>query len=193
MRTLVATFAAIVILLPTISMAQQCGLLRQADELELTDQQIEQLQANAFAEHKEMIQYRADLSIAKLELRELMKAEQLNKTKIMKKNDKVYTIKAKMAKNKLEGKIDRLNMLTSEQRGKHRKNMMHHGYKKGHGKYPDMRGRSGYREYQGNRKPGNMKQEKCFKQNFGNIDNQNMIFTDNELEYDNDFVEFEEF
>jgi Spy/CpxP family protein refolding chaperone len=135
MKTVIATLAAIMFLLPAVSMAQQCEILRQADKLDLTDQQIEQLQASALAQHKEMIQLRADLQTAKLELRELMTNDSIDKGQVMKKSDEISGIKAEMAKKRLDGKINRLNMLTDTQRAKLRKDMMmrgpHHGRRDG--------------------------------------------------------------
>ena len=65
MKTLIAILAAVIIAIPAVSQAQQCQLLRMADKLELTDQQIEQLQANSLAQQKDMIQLRAKLQTAK--------------------------------------------------------------------------------------------------------------------------------
>jgi Spy/CpxP family protein refolding chaperone len=124
MRTFVATLAAIIILIPTLSIAQDCRLLQRADDLELTDQQVEQLQAAAMAQHKEMIQMRADLQKAKLEMKELMMAEKTDRAKVLKKSDEISALKAKMAKKRLGGRLDRLNLLTDDQRTKLRKDMM---------------------------------------------------------------------
>ena len=124
MRTFLATLAAVIILIPAISMAQDCRLLQQANDLELTDQQVEQLQAAAMAQHKAMIQMRADLQKANLEMRELMMAEKVDRARVLKKSDEISSLKAKMAKNRLEGRLDRLNLLTNDQRAKLRKDMM---------------------------------------------------------------------
>lgn len=127
MRTYVVTLVAILMLLPAISMAQHCDLLRQAKDLELTDQQVEQIKANMLAEQKAMVQYRADLEVAEIEFRELMSADKLDKSKILSKSDEVSNLRAKMEKKRLESRIDRMNVLTDEQRGKLRKERMFFG------------------------------------------------------------------
>jgi Spy/CpxP family protein refolding chaperone len=138
MKTLIAALAAFVILIPAVSIAQQCRLLQQAEELDLTDQQIEQLQAASLANQKEMIQPRADLQKAKLELREIMQAKQINKNKALAAQKKISDIKGQMAQKRLTAKIDRLNILNDQQRAKVRKDMMlrgsrHHG--RGHARH----------------------------------------------------------
>ena len=129
MRTLIATLTALVLLIPAASMAQNCYLLRQADDLELTDQQIEQIRQNSLAERKEMIQLRADLQTAKLEMRELMIADKLDKARVLKKNDEISDLKAKMAKKRLEARLNRLSILTDEQRANYRQNNMQRPFK----------------------------------------------------------------
>ncbi len=186
MRTFLATLAAIVIILPAVSSAQHCQLLRYADDLELTDQQIEQLTANTMAQHKKMIQHRADMAKAKLELHELMMAENLDKSKIMNKAEEISKIKAQMEQMRIEGRVDRLNILTDDQRAELRKDLMlkgpRHG-KRGHG----MRGHDGWRgDYDGER------QFKRLKGRFGEIDEEEYFFY-GDFEDEFDLAEIDEY
>ncbi len=133
MKTIMAVLVVLFMFVPVISQAQQCRLLQKADELQLTDDQIEKIRANSFSQQKEMIQLKADLQRAKVEQKELMLANKIDKKAVLKKAEAISAIEAQMAQNKLAGRIDRLNMLTDKQRAKVRRNMMHHG---GKGKGP---------------------------------------------------------
>ena len=129
MRNVILALAAVLILLPAVTQAQRCPIMGMADELKLTDQQIEQLQANAMANHKEMIQVKADLEKAKLELKEIMMAKQIDKKAALKKQEAISTIKASMAQKRLANRIDRMSLLTDDQRASMRKGMMRRGHK----------------------------------------------------------------
>lgn len=179
MRTAVAILAAILILIPAVSMAQQCRLLQRADELELTDQQIEQLQAAAMANHKEMIQVRADLEKADLELKEIMQAKQIDKKKALAKQKQISAIKDQMAQKRLSSKIERLNLLTDEQRAKVRKDMMLRGQGRQSRGSHFMRDRSP--GMKGNRI------EKRIERRFGDTDNERIIIVEEDVEIDDDF------
>jgi Spy/CpxP family protein refolding chaperone len=163
MRNVILVLAAALILMPVVTQAQQCPIMGMADELKLTDQQIEQLQANAMANHKEMIQTKADLEKAKLELREIMMAKQIDKKAALKKQEAISAIKATMAQKRLANRIDRMNLLTDDQRAAMRKTMMRSGHKgrgmgfgpgdgpcdmrRGMGRYDKM-GMGKYRQFQ---------------------------------------------
>jgi len=141
MKSLIALFAVMFMIVPVVAQAQQCRILEMADELKLTDKQIEQLRANMFANQKEMIQLKADLKKAKLEQREIMMAEEIDKKAALKKVEAISAIKASMAKKQMSARIDQLNILDAKQRAKIRRNMMLYGGKgkgRGHGMGPGM-------------------------------------------------------
>ncbi len=143
MKTIMAVLVVMFMFVPVVSQAQQCRLLQKADELQLTDDQIEKIRANSFSHQREMIQLKADLQRAKLEQRELMLANKIDKKGVLKKAEAISAIKAQMAQKKLAGRIDRLNMLTDKQRAKVRRNMMLRGGKDkgpGHGMGQGMGG-----------------------------------------------------
>ena len=89
-----------------------------SDDLKLSEAQQKQMQASIIAEKKELIQMKADLAKAKLELKEIMMADNIDKAAALKKVDQITAAKAAIAKKKLSGKIDRMNILTPEQRQK---------------------------------------------------------------------------
>jgi len=105
-----------------VSAAAQCRILDLADEIGLTEQQREQLEKSLTAEKRERIQLKADLEKAKLDLREIMRADKIDKAAALKKSDQISAIKAEMARKRLAGTIDRLEMLNAEQRAKLNKN-----------------------------------------------------------------------
>ncbi|MCP4582352.1 MAG: periplasmic heavy metal sensor [candidate division Zixibacteria bacterium] len=140
MKTLITTLAIIVLLAPAYALAQHGHFMGMADELELTDQQLEQMQMEKLAHQKEMIQVKADLEKAKLELKEIMIAKQIDKNAALKKRETISAIKAKIAKKRLAAKIDHLKSLTDEQRAKMRKKMMRRGHR-GAGRGHDRMGK----------------------------------------------------
>lgn len=181
MKTLVAALAAMVILLPSMAISQECRLLQRADELKLTEQQIEQLQAAALANKKEMIQPRADLEKAKLELNEMMMAKNIDRKKALDKQKQISAIKGQIAEKRLAAKIDRLNILNDEQRARVRKDMMLRG--------PRHHGRDrGFRMRDCCPGPG-MKGdriEKRIMRRFGDVGDEKIIIMDEDIEIDED-------
>lgn len=87
-----------------------------SEELKLTDSQEKQMKASFLAEQKDMVQLKADLAKAKIEMREIMMADNVDKNAALKKSDQVSAAKAAIAKRKLNGKLERLSILTPEQR-----------------------------------------------------------------------------
>lgn len=129
MRYLITALVLAFLLVPAVSQAQMCKLLAMSDELELTDEQIQQIQDNTFALKKDLIQKRADLEKAKLELKQIMLVKQIDKKAALKKTDEISALKAELAKKKLSARIDRLNILNAEQRAKVRKMKMLKGHR----------------------------------------------------------------
>jgi len=135
MKSLIAVLAVMFMVIPVVAQAQQCRILEMADELKLTDEQIEQLRANMLANQMEMVQLKADLERAKLEQREIMMAEDIDKKAALKKVEAISAIKAKMAQKRMSARISQLNALDEKQRAKIRRNMMLYGSKgKGRGR-----------------------------------------------------------
>lgn len=114
----IITILAVVLIAGAVTAAAQCKILAMADELGLTDQQKKQIEQSLISEKRDLIQLKADLAKAKLDLQEVMMADKIDKAAAMKKSDQISAIKAEIAKKKLAGRIDRLNLLNAEQRGK---------------------------------------------------------------------------
>lgn len=134
MKSFFALLVSIILLAPVVSQAQPHHLLGMADELDLTDQQIEQLSTSMITFRKEMIRIRADLKKVELELKEIMLQKQIDKKTALKKHDELSVIKAQIMKKRLSERIDKLNILDDKQRAKVRKMMMlkGHGMRRGH-------------------------------------------------------------
>jgi Spy/CpxP family protein refolding chaperone len=113
--------------------AQMPCKMDMADELKLTDAQQKQMQTSIMTEQKEMIQLRADLAKAKLEMKEIMMADNVDKAAALKKVDQIAAVKTTIAKKRLAAHIDRMNILTPEQRQKCPRMPMMMG--KGHGRH----------------------------------------------------------
>jgi hypothetical protein len=91
-------------------------MMGMADELKLTDAQKKQMQASMIAEQKDLVQLRAEVAKAKIEMKEIMMSDNIDKAAALKKIDQIASAKAAIAKRSLSGKIDRMNILTPEQR-----------------------------------------------------------------------------
>ena len=115
-------FAAITALL-TISAAygQPMGMKGMADELKLSDQQIQQLEKLHLQLEKNLISLQADLKVAKLDLREIMMQTNIDEEAALDKLDQVSSIKANIAKMKLQQKFGASKILTADQRAQFRK------------------------------------------------------------------------
>ena len=142
MRNIIVAILVIMFVGVAATQAQRCRILAMADDLGLSEQQQKQLQADLLAEKKDMIQLKADLAKAKLEMQEIMMAENIDRTAATNKQEQISKIKAGIAKRKLTSKIDRLNMLNKDQRAKLHKMGM--GFGRGEG-----RGHEGCRMKQG--------------------------------------------
>jgi Spy/CpxP family protein refolding chaperone len=135
MRYFVALLAILITIGAVGVQAQMpCKMMNMGDELKLTDAQQKQMQTSIVAEKKEMIQLRADLAKAKLELQEIMMADNVDKAAALKKDEQVSAVKATIAKKRLAAQIDRMSILTSEQRQKCPRMPMMMGEGRGRGK-----------------------------------------------------------
>ena len=124
MKKIGVILALVMLGVPAIALAQSCPLLGMAEDLKLTDQQMEQIRSNMAAQKLDMIQFKASKEKARLELQELMLADKIDRKAILAKQDELSNIKAEMAKKRLSGRLDRLNFLNADQRAQVRKSMM---------------------------------------------------------------------
>lgn len=107
------------------------GFAEKADELGLTDEQIENIREIQYNFKKTEIGLRADLKTSRLELRHLMMQENPNQKEISKLVDRVAEAQKKVLKHNVDRKIALKEILTQEQfekfmkkRGKRGKEMM---------------------------------------------------------------------
>jgi hypothetical protein len=109
--------ATIVISLVAVGLqAQMPKMACLSDEMKLTDAQEKQMQTSFLAEQKDMIQLRADLQRAKIEMKEIMMSDNVDKAAALKKVDQISAAKAAIAKRKISGRLERMSYLTPEQR-----------------------------------------------------------------------------
>ena len=100
-----------------------------ADELGLTDDQIDKLADMRFAHQKEMISKKAALKEAKLELRQLMRKTEVDRKAALAKQEKISAIKAEIAKIKLNNRLEMRNILTKKQVDEWLKMRRRHGFR----------------------------------------------------------------
>ena len=131
-----AVLASILILATAASAQPRGGIMKAADELGLTDQQIDKLEELGYQHQKEMIGKQAAVKEAKLEMKELMRKDNVDEKAAMAKQEKVLQAKADIARAMLKHKLAARKVLTEEQFDKWKK--MKRG--KGHLRGPGMRG-----------------------------------------------------
>lgn len=112
----ITAILAIVLALATLAMAQPGDMMRMADKLKLTEQQLDQIQKVKFQFEKAMIQKRADLQMARVELKEIMVQSKIDDKAALSKQDKLSGIKGEIAHARLQHKLDVAKILTDEQR-----------------------------------------------------------------------------
>lgn len=83
--------------------------------LELTPVQKDKMMETRLNFEKDKIKLRADMKIAQLELRSLMREEELNKAEIYKKIEYLGDLKTQLAKNRVDQRMAIRDILTKEQ------------------------------------------------------------------------------
>jgi Spy/CpxP family protein refolding chaperone len=83
--------------------------------LELTPEQKDRIMETRLNFQKDKIKLKADMKIAQLELKSLMREDELNKSEIYRKIDYVGDIKTQLAKNRVDQRIAIRDILTKEQ------------------------------------------------------------------------------
>lgn len=87
-------------------------------KLELTQEQKEKIRDTRLDFQKQNIKLKADLKIARLELRSLMADEEADKAKIYQKIEEISALRTELAKNRVDQKMAVRDILTKEQRDK---------------------------------------------------------------------------
>ena len=109
-----------------------------AQELGLTDAQRTKLRDIGEAQMRRGIQERADIRIAELDLRKLLRADKPDQGAINRQVDKIADMRAKLAKERIAARLQMREVLTPEQRAKARGMLEMDGM-------PGMRGMRGMR------------------------------------------------
>lgn len=100
------------------------GLARLAENprvrtaLGLSDEQVARLHGIGVEAEKGSVQNRADMQLRRIELRELMRADNPNHDAIMQKLDEVNALQGKMAKQRVETMLSAKSVLTADQQKK---------------------------------------------------------------------------
>jgi Spy/CpxP family protein refolding chaperone len=129
----------IVLFAAVIAAAQPMDPGRMAEKLGLTDQQVEQMRALQVKHQTDMIMRRAELKIARLELREIMMNAKLNENSALSKQDQISKMKSDIARVNLQHKIAMRKILTDEQQKKWQE--MRHEMRPGPGRHHGRGGR----------------------------------------------------
>jgi periplasmic protein CpxP/Spy len=137
-RTSIMVFA-IILIAAAIAAAQPMDPGRMAEKLGLTEQQVEQTRALRVKHQSEMIMRRAELKIARLELREIMMNAQFSENAALSKQDQISKMKSDIARLNLQHKIAMRKILNDEQLKKWQE--MRHEMKPGLGRGHDRGGR----------------------------------------------------
>lgn len=90
-------------------------LLGCAEKIGLEEAQIDKIKSIHLSSQKNIIKLRADLEIARLELKELMHSDNPDKSRVNKKIDELSQLRAKIHKIEAGTKIDVMSTLTAEQ------------------------------------------------------------------------------
>jgi Spy/CpxP family protein refolding chaperone len=107
-------------------------ILGMREELELTDEQVERLRSLKSDTERQMIQARADLEIAQIELHDLFSQETVDVSGVDAKIDQIGRLQTAMHKAHVHATLDAEAVLTPEQREKHRQHMRSRGMQERH-------------------------------------------------------------
>ena len=97
---------------------------RMAKALNLSDQQVKDIKAITDNALRQSIEVKKDLELKRLDLKNLMEADQPDRAKIAQKIDEIARIRAEMAKIHVMSRLDIRALLTPEQRDKFGELMM---------------------------------------------------------------------
>lgn len=109
------TLAMSVVMMATTVNAQPRGMMGVAEELNLTDDQIEKMEAFRFEHQKAMIQKRADLKTARLELKELMRKAKVDRKAAISRQEKISSVRSETARMKLDHRLQVRDLLSEDQ------------------------------------------------------------------------------
>ncbi len=88
------------------------------DELELTDEQVDQLEELKYEHRLAGIEMRAELEKEKIEMEKLMSDDDFDRDGIYEQAEKVAELEKQLQLSRVEGKLDMMEILTQDQREK---------------------------------------------------------------------------
>jgi Spy/CpxP family protein refolding chaperone len=133
-KVILIAIAVAAMLAATLAFAQPGSPGRMADKLKLTDQQQEQLDNLRLQLQKDLVQKQADLKLARLDLKEIMMKTPIDEKAALKKQDQISSIRADIAKAKLQHIIAASKVLTADQLAQWKKMRRGMGERRGHGR-----------------------------------------------------------
>lgn len=92
------------------------GILQQSEELELTPDQIQQLQTLVHETRKALIRHEAEVQVAELDVEALMRAEPVDLAQVKEVVRRVETQRTEMRLARLQAMVNAKALLTPEQR-----------------------------------------------------------------------------
>ena len=95
-----------------------CGIMQHADKLGLTTEQQDKIKKIHFEAKKEAIKLKAEIELAKLELKHMMMADTPDEKEILKAVDNLGQLKTKMKKSEIQKRLATHKVLTKEQLAK---------------------------------------------------------------------------
>ena len=116
MRT--SLVVTLVVLLAASLVYAQPDIMEAADDLKLTQQQMEKLQDMRLKHRKEMLRKMTELDVAEIELQEMMAKSKVDEKAVMEHMDKIAMLEADIEKSKMKQRLAMRNVLTDEQRSK---------------------------------------------------------------------------
>jgi Spy/CpxP family protein refolding chaperone len=128
------------------------GMMMAADDLGLTDDQVDKLADMRFEHQKEMIKKKAALKEARLELRQLMRNAEVDKKAALSRQEKISALKADVARMRLDHRLEMRKVLSNEQLDRWLKMCRKQGPREGMG----HKGKRGHRDFgpHGGKGPG---------------------------------------
>ncbi len=111
-------FASLLLLWGGHSLAEHPKVMDLPPDLDLSAEQVQKVEKVRLKAQRKAIKLRADLKLARLDLRELLQSDHPNKTAIYKKLDQIGALRTKLEKTHIDARLEICNLLTPEQRAK---------------------------------------------------------------------------
>lgn len=112
--------------------------------LDLTAEQKEKMEAIRYNQRRKLVQMRADLQVARMDLQQVMKQDAPSKAEVKKKVAEINRLRSAMFEQQVDGRLEQQSVLTPEQRERMRQALENRPHQRGHQRPgrggPDARG-----------------------------------------------------